>query len=155
MKKVILLLFMSLTAIAIFAQDAKNEKVISVVKRAVQAQESYDPVTLEKVYASDYIEISPKGEIDPRDKAIGFYKIADAAKARAKTPRYILDEFQVRQYKDFVMIISKFSIAFKNDLQKPPSPVGLVLYGLRKEKGEWKIYSAQFTPFPPPIAKQN
>jgi Domain of unknown function (DUF4440) len=155
MKKVILLLFISLMAIQCFAQNAKDEEVISVVKRAVQAQESYDPVTLEKVYASDYIEISPKGEIDPRDKAIGFYKVADVEKAKAKTPKYILDEFQVRQYKGFVMIISKFSIAFKNDLQKPPSSVGLVLYGLRKEKGEWKIYSAQFTPFPPPTAKQN
>lgn len=151
MKNVIFLsfavLFISVTG---FAQNAKNEEVIAVIKKAVAAQETYDPATLEKIYASDYVEISPKGEIDPREKAIGFYKVEDVEKAKARTPRYILDEFQVRHYGKFALIISRFSIGMKTDTNKPPSAVGLVLYALRKEKGDWKIYSAQFTPFPPP-----
>lgn len=138
-----------------FSQNKQNDEVIAVAKQAVTAQENYDPATLEKIYASDYVEISPKGEIDEREKAIGFYKVDDVEKAKARTPRYILDEFKVRHYKNFAMVISKFSIGFKNDTTKAPSPVGLVLYALRKEKGHWKIYSAQFTPFPPPPRPQS
>lgn len=143
----IILLFLTIPA---FSQNAKNEELIAVIKKAAEAQENYDPITLDKIYASDYIEISPKGEIDEREKAIGFYKVDDVEKAKSRTPRYILDDFKVRNYGKYAMIISRFSFAFKNDLSKPPTPVGLVLYGLRKEKGVWKIYSAQFTPFPPP-----
>lgn len=143
---IILLLF----SVGVFGQNVKNEEIIAVVKKAVEAQQNYDTTTLEKVYGSDYIEISPKGEIDERSKAISFYKVEDVETAKARTPRYILDEFKVRNYGKFAMIISRFSIGFKNDTTKPPTPVGLVLYALRKEKGEWKIYSAQFTPFPPP-----
>lgn len=143
----IILIFLTIPA---FSQNAKNDELINVIKKAVEAQENYDPITLDKIYASDYIEISPKGEIDEREKAIGFYKVEDLEKAKSRTPRYILDEFKIRNYGKYAMIISRFSIAFKNDMSKPPTPVGLVLYGLRKEKGAWKIYSAQFTPFPPP-----
>lgn len=150
MKNILLISLLLFISASVFAQKSVNDEVISVVKQAVAAQENYDPATLEKIYASDYVEISPKGEIDPREKAVGFYKVEDVEKAKARTPRYVLDEFQVRQYGKFALIISRFSIGFKNDLQKPLSPVGLVLYALRKEKGAWKIYSAQFTPFPPP-----
>jgi len=143
----IFLLLFSLTA---FSQSKTEQEVITIAKQAAAAQENYDTAALEKLYASDYIEISPKGEIDERAKAIGFYQVGDVEKAKAKTPKYILDEFKVRHYGKYAMIISRFSFGTKNDTSKPPFPVGLVLYALRKEKGGWKIYSAQFTPFPPP-----
>lgn len=142
--------FILLFAFSAFSQTKKDDEVISVAKKAVEAQESYDPATLEKIYASDYIEISPKGEIDVREKAIGFYKVDDVEKAKSKTPRYILDEFKIRHYGKYAIVISRFSVGSKTDSQQKPNAVGLVIYALRKEKGEWKIYSAQFTPFPPP-----
>lgn len=144
-----------LLSVSAFAQSKKDEEVIAVAKRAAMAQENYDPATLEQIYASDYIEISPKGEIDMRDKAIGFYKVDDVAAAKAKTPKYILDEFQVRNYKDHAIVISRFSIGSKTDTERKPTAVGLVLYSLRKEKNAWKIYSAQFTPFPQPPRPQS
>ncbi|MEZ5306307.1 MAG: nuclear transport factor 2 family protein [Pyrinomonadaceae bacterium] len=137
-------------ALARLSRGASDEKIIDVCKRAAEAQEKYDPSTLEKLYAADYVEISPKGEIDVREKAIGFYKVENAEELRAKTPRYVLDEFKVRNYGKFAMVIAKFSFGSREDPSKPPMPVGLVLYALRKEKGVWKIYSAQFTPFPRP-----
>lgn len=152
MKIIVLISLLILNCLSVFAQKSKKDEVISIVKQAVAAQETYDTAALEKLYASDYIEISPKGEIDPRAKAIGFYKVEDTEKARSSTPRYILDEFQVRRYGKFALIISRFSIGLKNNLSRPPTAVGLVVYALRKEKGAWKIYSAQFTPFPPPKA---
>ena len=143
-----------LLSVSAFAQSKKDDDLIAITKRAAAAQESYDTATLEQIYASDYIEISPKGEIDVRDKAIGFYKVEDVEAARAKTPKYMLDEFQVRSYKDHAIIISRFSIGSKTDAERKPTAVGLVLYSLRKEKNVWKIYSAQFTPFPPPPRPQ-
>ena len=151
MKNAILFsLMVMLFAISAFSQSKKD----AVAKQAITAQENYDPATLEKVYATDYIEISPKGEIDVRDKAIGFYKVEDVESAKSKTPKYILDDFKVRNYGKFAMVISKFSIGSKTDSTQKPREVGLVLYALRKEKGTWKIYSAQFTPFPPPSRPQ-
>lgn len=156
MKKIILLCFtLILVSISAFSQSKQDAEVIAVAKQAIAAQENYDPATLEKIYASDYIEISPLGEIDEREKAIGFYKVADVEKEKARTPRYILGDFKVRHYGKFAMVISKFSIGSKKDLQRPPSPVGIALYGLRKEKGVWKIYSLQLTPFPPPQPTQQ
>lgn len=156
MKKAIILSLLIISfSFPALAQRAKDEEVIAVAKKAAQAQENYDPATLEKVYASDYIEISPKGEIDERAKAIGFYKVEDAEKAKAKAPRYVLDDFKVRHYGKYAMVITRFSFGSKTDAAQKPMPVGLVLYALRKEKGEWKIYSAQFTPFPPPPRPQN
>lgn len=139
----------TLKSSSVVSQNKKDEEVITIIKQAVTAQENYDPATLEKLYASDYIEISPKGEIDEREKAIGFYKVPDVEAAKAKTPKYILDELKVRHYKNFAIVISRFSIGSKTNAEQKTA-VGLVLYALRKEKGEWKIYSAQFTPFPPP-----
>ncbi len=147
----ILLLLFTFTA---FSQSKNDQEIIDIVKKAVEAQENYEPTTLDKIYASDYIEISPKGEIDFREKAIGFYKIDNVEQAKSKTPKYILDEFKVRYYGKFAIIISKFSIGSKTDSTRPPTAVGLVVYGLRKEKGTWKIYSAQFTPFPSPPRPQ-
>jgi ketosteroid isomerase-like protein len=148
-RAIILSVLVVLCSMSAFAQNKQNEEVIAIIKQAVAAQENYDPATLEKIYAADYIEISPKGEIDVRDKAIGFYKVEDVEKAKAKTPKYILDEFKVRHYKNYAMVISRFSVGSKTNPEQK-SAVGLVLYALRKEKGTWKIYSAQFTPFPPP-----
>lgn len=151
MKRIFLIgLIAGIFTISGFAQSKQESEVINIAKQAVEAQQNYDSATLEKLYATDYIEISPKGEIDPREKAIGFYKVADVEKEKARTPKYILDDFKVRHYGKFAIIISRFSIASKTSTERPPSNVGLVLYSLRKEKGAWKIYSAQFTPFPPP-----
>lgn len=141
---------MTLLSFSAFSQSKADQKVISVAIQAVTGQENYDPATLEKIYASDYIEISPKGEIDVRDKAIGFYKVDDVESAKLKTPRYILDEFNVRRYKDNAIVITRFSVGSKTDKERKPTAVGLAVYCLRREKGGWKIFSSQFTPFPPP-----
>jgi ketosteroid isomerase-like protein len=149
-KALVLLTTVAVLATAAFAQNAKNDEVIAVAKKMALAQESYDPATLDQIYASDYIEISPKGEVDERAKAIGFYKVDDADKARSRSPRYILSDFNVRHYGKFAMVIATFSFGSKTDATKPPMVAGRVVYALRKEKGVWKIYSAQFTPIPRP-----
>jgi len=159
MKKNIALVFLyfvviTLVSFSAFSQSKPEPDIISVAVQAVTAQENYDPATLEKIYAADYIEISPKGEIDMRDKAIGFYKVSDVESAKAKTPRYILDEFNVRRHKDHAIIITRFSVGSKTDQERKPTAVGLAVYCLRREKGGWKIYSSQFTPFPPPPRPQ-
>jgi ketosteroid isomerase-like protein len=149
-KAIIAAVFIAAFSVLSFAQTAKEQEVISVAKRMLEAQENYDAATLEQVYASDYIEISPKGEVDEREKAIGFYKIPDADKMKARTPKYILDEFKVRHYGKYAMIISRLAFGSKTDTSRPPMIAGRVVFALRKEKGGWKIYSAQFTPIPPP-----
>ena len=38
------------------------------------AQTNFQPDALDKILTADYIEISPLGEFDPREKVLGFYK---------------------------------------------------------------------------------
>lgn len=156
MKKVIILsVLVTVCVISAFARHKQTDEIIALVKQAAAAQENYDAIALNKIYATDYIEISPKGEIDERAKAIGFYKVADIEKAKSRSPRYILDEFKVRHYKNHAMVITRLSFGSKMNTEPKEIPVGTVAYALRKEKGAWKIYSAQFTPFPPPVRPQN
>lgn len=150
MKILSVIFLVGLLSVSTFSQSKEDSKLIEIVKKVALAQQTYEPNVLEDLYASDYIEISPKGEIDARPEAIGFYKIAEAEKAVALTPRYILDQFKVRNYGKFAMITSRLSFGSKSDDSQPARALGIVQYGLRKEKGKWKLFSAQYTPFPPP-----
>lgn len=134
------------------AKQNKDEQTLrALVQRMTDAQSSFDPVGLERIYTSDFIEISPVGEVDPRDKTIGFYKPeANPNRDKAK-PIVTTDEFLIRTYGDFAIVIAHITYAQAgNDLSaRPPFSVRVTLV-CRKEKGAWKIGSAQYTGIKPP-----
>ena len=130
-------------------QNTNEKNLIALVRQAVEAQASFDAAALERIYASDYVEISPVGEIDPREKAIGFYKLP-APKDGAKTTS-AADEFSVRSYGKFAVIIAR--ITFSQAGNEMPARVLAsfrATYVCRKEKGKWKISSVQVTGIRPP-----
>lgn len=52
-------------------QPSKDEQALTaLVKQMTDAQSKFDPITLERIYASDFIEISPIGEVDSREKPL-------------------------------------------------------------------------------------
>lgn len=55
-------------------QNKDEQELTALVKQMTEAQSKFDPATLDKIYTSDFIEISPIGEFDSREKTIGFYK---------------------------------------------------------------------------------
>ena len=61
---------------AAFAQaESKNDTELkALVQRMVGAQMAFDEKSLDAIFTADYIEVSPLGEVDPREKVLGFYK---------------------------------------------------------------------------------
>ena len=138
-------IFLLMFSFAAFAQTTKNEEVTSLVKKMIEAQSNFDSATLDKIYATDYIEISPIGEVDERAKAIGFYKIESSDEAKKMSPKSELGEFIVRNYGKFTIVIAKLTFSPKDETQKMPAISMRTVFVCRKEKGKWKISSAQFT----------
>jgi uncharacterized protein (TIGR02246 family) len=147
---IIYAIFLVLFSFSAFSQTNKNEEVISLVKKMIEAQSTFDSTTLDKIFAYDYIEISPIGEVDERAKAIGFYKVENADEAKKMSPKSQLDEFNVRNYRKFAIVIAKLTFAPKDETQKMPTISMRTVFVCRKEKGNWKISSAQFTGIRPP-----
>lgn len=133
------------TATATFSQSKDDEAFKSLIKKMVDAQANYDPKALDEVFASDYIEISPKGEVDPRDKVLGFYKPEDKPPADKMTLAIEAGEYNIRNYGKFAIVVSKFDYKIvANGQPVPPRSIRCVVV-FRKEKNSWKIASAQYT----------
>lgn len=132
-------------------QNSDKQALTELVKQMVNAQTNFDTPTLEKVYAADFIEISSVGEVDPREKTIGFYK-PEANPDRDKMKAAVTtDEFSIRTYDNFAIVIAR--VTFAQTGSEPPArpPFSLrVTLVCRKEKGSWKINSAQYTGIRPP-----
>jgi uncharacterized protein (TIGR02246 family) len=132
------------------SQRIKDERELTaLVKQMAEAQSKFDPATLDKIYTSDFIEISPVGEVDPRDKVLGFYK-PEAKPPADMTPTVTSDEFLIRTYNNFAVVIARLTYAVGNaPAARPPFSIRVTLV-CRKEKGGWKIASSQYTGIRPP-----
>ncbi len=143
--------------------DGKTEvELKALVKQMTDAQISYDASALDKVFASDYIEISPVGEFDPREKVLGFYSPEAKAQEGGAGASVVASDFSIRLYDDkFAIVISRFTFTRKMEGQPSRPPVNLrATVVCRKEKGAWKIVTASYTGIrllqqTPPAAKSE
>lgn len=55
------------------SSSAHERQLMRLVQGLVEAQRNYDQRTLRQLTAPDYVEISPRGEIDVREKMLSFY----------------------------------------------------------------------------------
>lgn len=156
-RQTLLIAFLLLTAVGgTRAQSANKQNsdrlaLTDLVKQMVDAQTSFDSATLEKIYAFDFIEISPVGEVDPREKTIGFYR-PEANPNRDQVKMTVTaDGFLIRTYGKFAVIIARLTFApiGNEPSARPPFSIRVSLV-CRKEKGAWKISSAQYTGIRPP-----
>jgi ketosteroid isomerase-like protein len=124
--------------------DVKTENdLISVVKQMVDAQGAFDMAALEKLTTADYIEISPLGEFDPREKMLGFYK--PELKPKNMEIKNDADEFSIRDYGKFAIVIVRLNFLITSDGKTAPPRSMRATYVCRKEKNAWKIASAHYT----------
>lgn len=141
---------------SIVAQSmTKNEATFkSLIKQMTDAQIAYDAAALDKILAADYIEISPVGEFDPREKVLGFYTPEARAAAGKMSAKLDVSDFSIRQYEKFAIVISKFTYILENEGKPLPPRSMRVTTVFRKEKSGWRIASAQYTGIrPAPAAK--
>src|SRR5215212_7631360 len=141
-----------------FAQTQKDEATLkSLVKEMTDAQRSYNAEALDKIFTSDYIEISPVGEFDPREKVLGFYKPEMKPDPSKMSATVEATDFSIRRYDKFAIVITRlnFTRTIEGKTLPPMSMRATIV--CRKEKGEWKIASAQYTGIrpPPPASKSE
>lgn len=141
-------------ALASLAQTSKDDALVkATVRKLIDAQIAYDVKVLDSLLTADYIEISPLGEFDPRDKMLGFYAPEQRPKVDMKVS--VEDtEYSIRVRDKHAIVIARLNYAVTVD-GKPAPPRSLrATYLMEKQKSGWKIASAQYTGVRPQQPKQ-
>ena len=143
--------------VLVFAASAFGQKVSPeesaiklTVQRLIAAQTAFDQKELEAVLAPDFVEISPRGEVDDRAKVIGFYS-PEAKSKSGKSPIVVdISEESVRNYGTHAIATIKLTYTLKMPDGQSAARILRGAYVLRSTNGSWKLSSAQYTPMPPP-----
>lgn len=141
----LLLLFVSSSLAFAQTQSKEDAKLTALVRQMTDAQMNYDAQALDKIFTADYIEISPVGEFDPREKVLGFYKPEAKPDASKMTATVEATDFSIRIYDKFAIVITRLNFTRTSGGRTLPSLSMRATIVCRKEKGEWKIASAQYT----------
>ena len=153
MKSKVFIIILLFSGISVFAQSKDEETLKTLVKQMTDAQMNYQPEKLDKIFTADYIEISPAGEFDPREKVLTFYKPEMKPPADKMSVAVEADEFSIRNYKDFAIVITRLNYKMTSEGKPLPPRSIRATFVLRKEKNSWKIASAQYTGIRPPTVK--
>lgn len=159
------LLFLSamvlLLSVTAFSQsESKNDvELKALVQRMADAQMAFDVKGLDAILTQDYIEISPLGEFDRRDKVLGFYKPEMAPPGGKMAGSVDFSEYSIRvNGKTAIVIVKETFVATADGKTMPPRSLRITLV-CRREKSAWKIASAQYTGIRPkqaaPVSKAN
>jgi uncharacterized protein (TIGR02246 family) len=150
MKLKVFVFLLLLSSVSVFAQSKDEGALKSLVKQFTDAQTAYDANTLDKIFTPDYIEISPVGEFDSREKVLGFYKPELKPPADKITASTEATDFSIRVYDKFAVVITRLNYTITSDGKPlPPRSIRATIV-CKKEKGAWKIASAQYTGIRPP-----
>jgi hypothetical protein len=140
-------IFLSLMAAAcqLHAQETPQQQLQQLVKRYTQAQHDFAPERIDALVTRDFFEVSPVGEVDPREKVLGFYLPAnkrDASEMEVSEPvAHVFGDsgaIMVRLSGTATVGGEKRSYAFRG---------GFVA---AREDGKWKLVSVQYTGIRPP-----
>jgi uncharacterized protein (TIGR02246 family) len=130
------------------AHAATPEAAVNdLVQRFTTAQSAVDRATLEALTADNYIEISPLGEVDPREKMLSFYVKKDDKPITPVT----VDEITTRVLGNTAVVLAKVSYAMTVGGQTRTASMRSTFVALQ-QGGVWKLVSAQYTPIRPPAA---
>ena len=145
MKLKIFIFILLLSSVSAFAQSKDDAALKSLVKQMTDAQGNYDANTLDKIFTADYIEISPIGEFDPREKVLGFYKPELKPPADKMSAALETTDYSIRNYGKFAIVIARLNYSITSDGKQLPPRSMRTMIVCRKEKSAWKIASAQYT----------
>ena len=138
------LLAFVLTAVGVSSAQtgSKDDAALtSLIKQMTAAQVAYDAPALNRILTADYIEVSPVGDVDHRDKVLGFYK--PESEPPGITTIVDVSDVSIRNYGKFAVVIVQLNYAVAEIAQ--PVRSMRATFVCRSEKGGWKIASAQYT----------
>jgi len=144
----LLVLVLAVLTAHLYAETAP-EALTHLVERFSKAQQTFDVAALTELTTADYVEVSPLGEVDTRDKMLGFY----APEHKVDPPQMTISQAQARIFGDVGVVIAKVSYMTKgfdgakhaNDLRGT--------FVSRLTPAGWKLVSTSYTPVHPPKSK--
>jgi ketosteroid isomerase-like protein len=118
--------------------------ITELVQRFTNAQAAMDASTLAALTADYYVEVSPVGEVDPREKMLTFY-VKDEKRV---LPAMKIEDSTTRVLGDTAIVIAK--ITYSHVIEGQPRAFSLrSTFVAEKIGGAWKLVSAQYTPIRP------
>lgn len=119
--------------------DKDSKAIELVLTQYAEATRTYDAKTLDRLFDPAYVEVSPAGEVDLRDKVLSFYKVASPSPESMK-----IDELMVRiPSKGTAVAIFRQSVNMK--VQETIRTINFrVTVTLKQTKSSWRMFSAHF-----------
>ncbi len=136
---------MGLCLLAVAAPAAAQTDAQALAQRAeafVRVRNAFDQAAMTAMMAPDYQEISPVGEVDSRERVIGFY----AADKKQPAPPMTISETVARPAGQIGAVTMRIAYAMPGkdgQVQTRAMRVGFVA---RKVGGAWQFVTVQFTP---------
>lgn len=145
-------LFAFIFAVDGFGQSAGREEpaLRTLIKQMTDAQLAFDAKTLDRIFTPDYIEISPVGEFDTREKVLGFYKPELKPDPSKISTSVEVTDHSFRYDKVWAIVIVRLNFAIVVDGKAAPPRSMRATAVCRKERGQWKIATVQYTGIRPP-----
>ena len=129
------------SAISAWAGPTKTDQLKALARAYVEAQFSFDQVSLRRIVAPKFVEISPKGEVDEMDAVISFY----ASEKKTAAPPYSIENQIVRLTGTSAVVTQTVTLGTPPRSRSLSQAISASLIG-----SEWKLISSQSTPIPPP-----
>lgn len=145
MKLKLFLFILLFSTVSVFAQSKEDAALRTLINQLTDAQQNYKPDALDKLLTADYIEISPVGEFDPREKVLGFYKPELKPPADKMSAKVAADEFSIRIYDKFAVVIVRLNYEITSEGKTLPPRSIRATFVCKKDGKDWKIASAQYT----------
>ncbi|HJV21510.1 MAG TPA: nuclear transport factor 2 family protein [Holophagaceae bacterium] len=125
--------------------------LVDLARRHTEAQRVHDPATLTRTTAEAFVEVSPVGDVDSREKMLGFYGPGTAG----PTPEIALEEPVVRVFGDTGLVIARMAVTLKTPEGGSVARALRVTFVARRLEGTWKLVSTQYTGIRPAGPKAN
>lgn len=129
---------------------AADAPVLALVNAFSAARAQFDAKALDALLTSDYVEVSPVGEVDRRQAVLGFYAPNKATPA----PPMTLGTDDVRRYGDIAVVIGSINYAIPGPDGATAKRTMRVTYVAQRVAKRWLMASAQYTGVRPPQSAQ-
>ncbi len=138
--KTVFMATIALAAVQLHAQESAPQQLLKLVQSYTEAQRDFEPSKIDAIVTRDFYEVSPLGEVDPREKVLGFYLPANKRAA----PTMEVSEPAVQMFGNTGTVVVKLSGSVTVNAEKRNFALRAG-YVAVNEGGKWKLASAQYT----------
>lgn len=124
------------------AADETVAQLTGLLQRHADAQSGFNVDELKAVTADNYVEVSPAGELDPREKMLGFYTVDK----KKPGPAIKVEEPVIRMLGDAAaVVVAKLNYSMATPDGQTRQFAMRATYVAGRVGGVWKLVSAQYT----------